>query len=154
MISPSSRRASATASDVFPVAVGPTMVISFRFIMSRCRGAACCAPARVLMRTRLRAGDLAGDAREGVHLQAGASYQRAASPVPRYELRDVIRRHAPPVEDPHRVRLRPALQRGDLPPDDGDRLIRDLRRRRPAAADRPDGLIGDDEPVWYYGAGA
>ena len=121
------------ASAVLPDAVGPTMAMSFG------RGTR-----RPYARTRAAASMMPANAST---LRLAPPTRRAVDLLALHELRDVVRRDAAAVEDAHGLGLRVAEHRGDFAADEGDRLLGVVGGGGAAGADRPDGLVGDDEAV-------
>ncbi len=84
------------------------------------------------------------DLGEGVRLKRRAADESAVDVIQRQQLGGVLRLHRPAVEDPHPLRRR-SVAIADQRPDEADRFLRLIGRRRAAGADRPDRLIGDHD---------
>ncbi len=81
---------------------------------------------------------------ELVWIEAGATDQGAIDVVPGDEFGDVVGLHRASVLDPNRGGCIVPEAFADRRPDGGTDLLGVLRGGRPARADRPDRLVGDD----------
>src|SRR3954452_23309373 len=88
----------------------------------------------------------AADRPELVRLEARSAHQTAVHVGLRHDAADVVRLDRAAVQDAYAVRGRVAVRLADPVPERRADLLRVLRGRHLAGADRPDRLVRDDQP--------